>query len=94
MEFDDDVANSEKEPAALKVGTHKVQLEIVHAHKSKKKTSSTGRGQSTASDKSSDDLFSLMTAWNTSSNLKKQGIDVNQVILERGHSTYFVGVHT
>jgi hypothetical protein len=24
-----------------------------------------------------------MTAWNTSSNLKKQGIDVNQVILER-----------
>jgi hypothetical protein len=52
-------------------------------HKSKKKTSSTGRGQSTASDKSSNDLFSLMTTWNTSSNLKKQGIDVNQVILER-----------
>jgi hypothetical protein len=42
-----------------------------------------GGGQSTASDKSSDDLFSLMTTWNTSSNLKKQGIDVNQVILER-----------
>jgi hypothetical protein len=29
MEFDDDIANSEKEPAALKVGTHEVQLEIV-----------------------------------------------------------------
>jgi hypothetical protein len=29
MEFDDDIADSNKEPAALKVGTHKVQLEIV-----------------------------------------------------------------
>jgi hypothetical protein len=46
VEFDDDIANSEKEPAALKVGTHKVQLEIACMHKSKKKTSSTGRGQS------------------------------------------------
>jgi hypothetical protein len=85
VEFNDDVANSEKEPAALKLGTHEVQLEIACTckSKSKKKTSSTGGGQSTASDKSSNDLFSLMTAWNTSSNLKKQGIDVNQVILER-----------
>jgi hypothetical protein len=58
-------------------------LEIACTHKSKKKTSSTGRGQSTASDKSSNDLFSLMTTWNTSSDLKKQGIDVDQVILER-----------
>jgi hypothetical protein len=54
-----------------------------------------GRGQSTASDKSSDDLFSLMTTRNTSSNLKKQGIDVNKVILERmAAGTYFAGVHT
>jgi hypothetical protein len=46
-------------------------------------TSPNDRGQSTASDKSSDDLFSLMTAQNTSSNLKKQGIDINKVISER-----------
>jgi hypothetical protein len=79
----DDIAKSHKEPAAREVGTHKVQSEIVHVCRGKKMTSSTGRGQSTASDKSSNDLFSLLTAWNTSSNVKKQGIDVNKVILER-----------
>ena len=71
LEFDDDIADSNKEPAALKASTHKVQLEIVCACKGKKKTSSTDRGQSTTSDKSSDDLFSLMTTQNTSSDLKK-----------------------
>jgi hypothetical protein len=40
-------------------------------HKGKKKTSFTDEGQSTASDKNSDDLLSLVTAQNTSSDLKK-----------------------
>jgi hypothetical protein len=53
------------------------------SRKYRKKTSSDDGGQSTASDKSSDDLFSLMTAWNTSSDLKKQGIDIDKVISER-----------
>jgi hypothetical protein len=51
IEFDDDISNSGKEPAALEVGTHKVQLEIVHVCKGKKKTSFADEGQSTASDK-------------------------------------------
>jgi hypothetical protein len=83
VEFDDDAADSDKEPAALEVGTHEVQSEIARSRKYKKKTSSDDGGRSTASDKSSDDLFSLMTARNTSSDLKKRGIDVDKVISER-----------
>jgi hypothetical protein len=37
VEFDDDITNSDKEPAALKVGTHEVQSEIVHMHKARRR---------------------------------------------------------
>jgi hypothetical protein len=83
VQFNDDNSDVGNEPAALEVGTHKLQLEIVHTHRGKKKTSFTNKGQSTASDKDSDVLLSLVTAQNTSKDLKKHGIDVNQVISER-----------
>jgi hypothetical protein len=58
-----------------------VQLEIAHMHQCKKKTHFTDEGQSTAGDKNSNDLLSLVTTQNTSSDLKKCSIDVNQSIL-------------
>jgi hypothetical protein len=72
-----------KEPAALEVGTHKVQSEIACMHARARRRHPSHEGQSTASDKDSNDLLSLMTTWNTSKDLKKCGINVNQVILER-----------
>jgi hypothetical protein len=94
FQFNYDNSDAGKEPAELEARTHKVQLEIVHMHKGKKKTSFANKGQSTASEKDSNDLLSLMTTWNTLKDLKKQGINVDSGHLRQdGGGTNFAGVH-